>query len=153
MQHIYVPASIAQKIRDEYGERIICILNNSITIQCAIRPYGEGNYVIHINKQICKKLQLAQGTPVNCAIEPDTSEYGLPVPEEFAAVLEADPQAAALFEALTPGRKRTLLYLAGSVKNSDKRIYRSLKILQHLVEMNGKVDFKKLNNDIKNAIV
>ena len=50
---------------------------------------------------------------------------------------------------LTPGKKRTLLYLVGNVKNSDSRIRKSLAIADHLTVNKGQIDFKLLNEAFK----
>jgi hypothetical protein len=41
------------------------------------------------------------------------------------------------------------LYIAGKVKNPDKRIQKSLVILEHLKKNKGIIDFKQLNFELK----
>ncbi|MEZ4892245.1 MAG: YdeI/OmpD-associated family protein [Saprospiraceae bacterium] len=87
------------------------------------------------------------------SLKKDTSEYGLPMPEEMAEVLAQDDEGDKLFHALTPGKIRTLLYIAGNVKSSEKRISRSIAIVEHLKETKGKIDFKMLNIKLKESQV
>ena len=81
--------------------------------------------MITVNKKLRDTLRLREGSRLQVALQKDESEFGLPVPEEFSASLEADPAGADWFYALTPGKQRTLLYIAQSVKNSDLRMSES----------------------------
>jgi len=80
---------------------------------------------------------------------PDDSEYGLPLPEELKELFRQDPAGKKLFHALTPGKQRTLLYIVGNVKHTEKKVFRSLAIIRHLKENNGTIDYKKLNTALK----
>jgi uncharacterized protein YdeI (YjbR/CyaY-like superfamily) len=71
------------------------------------------------------------------------------MPEELKEVLEQDEEGNRIFHALTPGKIRTLLYLAGQPKSSDIRLRRSIAILDHLIQNNGKIDFKMLNQAMR----
>jgi uncharacterized protein YdeI (YjbR/CyaY-like superfamily) len=83
---------------------------------------------------------------------PDTSKYGLPMPAEFEELLEQDIKGSDLFEALTDGKKRTLLFIIGKPKSPDLRIRNGIVILEHLKRNKGKIDYKQLNIDMKNAV-
>jgi hypothetical protein len=54
-----------------------------------------------------------------------------------------------LFHGLTAGKQRNLLYYVGLAKTLDKQLERGLVMLEHLRKMNGKIDFKILNQDLK----
>lgn len=73
------------------------------------------------------------------------------VPAEFDELLEQDKEGRGWFDKLSPGKKRTLIYFVSSVKNSDKRLLRSLVVLNHLKTEEGVIDFKKLNIEMKEA--
>lgn len=155
-RHFFIPDDVIEQFlvssemnNHEERRRVVCILNSTIEFQCGLIPFGNAQFVIHINKKICEKLGLEIGSEVLVQLRPDTSKYGLPMPEEFAEVMATDQRGAMLFETLTPGAKRTLLYVAGSVKNSDKRIQRALAILDHLKKNKGKIDFKNLNQELR----
>jgi len=64
-------------------------------------------------------------------------------------LLEQDDEGRIFFEKLTPGKKRSLVYLVGKVKNIDSQLNKGLAILDHLKSVEGKLDFKKLNELIK----
>ena len=58
--------------------------------------------------------------------------YGVEVPEEFEAVLFSDPDAHDIFETLTPGRKRGLIYAIARYRNSQTRIDKTLLLCDRL---------------------
>lgn len=147
--HVKVPANIAKQFQENGTKRVVCILNGDLQIQCAIMPAGDETFFINLNKKIRDTLQLRDGSTVLVELVKDESEFGLPVPPEFAEVLDQDSEGKNLFDQLTPGKKRNLIYIAGQVKNSDMRIHRSLILLQHLKKNEGKINFKNLNQELR----
>ena len=134
-----VPPIYADMFKSEDGSRrVVCILNDSLTLHAAIMPHGKG-WVISMNKTNLKKLGLKVGSSVQVSLCEDTSEFGIPMPEELWAVLEQDTLAKNYFDALTAGKKRSLIHLVNGVKNVDKRIERALMIAQRLCETKGVV--------------
>jgi hypothetical protein len=149
--HFAVPETIAAFFLESGSQRVVCTLNDIHEYQCALSPYGEGRRVITVNKATQKKLGLHFGATVQVSLKKDESEYGLPMPEEMQEVLNLDSEGNEHFQALTDGKKRTLLYIAAKPKNSDTRIRYALAVVEHLKKQGGKIDFKILNLDLKNA--
>ena len=148
--HIVVPAGIAEQyISGEADRRVICSLNNKISFQCALMHKGDGNYFININKKMRDQLGLKLGSQVEYSLEKDESEYGLPMTDELKETLLQDEEGSEIFHSLTLGKQRTLIYIAGSVKDTQKRINRALAIISHLKITKGKINFKQLNEGIK----
>ncbi len=150
--HLSVPDAVAQVFLSQNAKRIVCTLQETAEFQAALMPKGDGAYFININKTLRDKLGLKIGTPVRVALRKDNSEYGLPMPEELAELLQQDEEGDQLFHALTPGKQRTLLYIVGSVKSSDLRLNRAVAVVEHLRENAGKIDFKKLYASLKNPL-
>lgn len=148
--HLVVPPLIAATFLDTGSQRVICTLNDTHTFQCALLPYTNGVRVISINKSIQKKLKLTLGDTVVINLAPDESEYGLPMPEEFDGILNSDADAKQYFEALTAGKKRTLLYIVDKPKSSDMKIHLGLIIAEHLKAQKGLLNYKILNQALKN---
>ncbi|MDQ3016944.1 MAG: YdeI/OmpD-associated family protein [Bacteroidota bacterium] len=147
--HVKVPKTIALFYLDQGDIRVVATLNNSLTFQCAIMPAGEEVYFINLNKKIRDQLKLQEGSNIEVSLKKDESEYGLPFPDEFKELLAQDSAGNKLFLALTPGKQRNLLYAVGMVKNSDMRIHRSMIILDHLKKNKGKIDFRELNQEMR----
>lgn len=147
--HIKVPQPIALHFLEKRDKRVVCRLNNAMEFQCAIMPAGDGVFFININKKIRDQLKLKEGSKVVAHLEKDNSEYGLPFPEELKELLDQDKSGNKLFQALTPGKQRNLIYIAGQVKNADLRIHRAMVILDHLKKNAGKINFRQLNQELR----
>jgi hypothetical protein len=147
--HIKVPSRIAKHFLEQGDKRVICRLNRDHTFQCAIMPAGDDVFFININKKIRDQLKLKEGQKIQVYLEKDTSTYGLPFPEELKAVLDQDPEGNRLFHQLTPGKQRNMIYGVSQVKNTDRRIQRALIMIEHLRQNGGKLDFRKLYQELK----
>lgn len=129
--------------------RVICIINDSLEFNAGLLPDGKGNYFININKENRNKLNLDAGDKIRLTLSKDESKYGMPVPPSFEELLYQDPEGEALFNALTPGKIRSLLYLIGKPKSEQKQLEKGLVILEYLKESGGKLDGKELNQAFK----
>ncbi len=134
------------------SRRVVCTLNGTETFQCALMPM-DGEFFIIINKKIRSRLGIEAGHSVKVELVKDTSKYGLPMPEEFEEVLAQDDEGRKLFEALTDGKKRTLIYNVSTVKDIDRRIHRAIIFLEHLKRNDGKIINKELAEEIKRPLL
>ncbi|MDZ4747541.1 MAG: YdeI/OmpD-associated family protein [Saprospiraceae bacterium] len=147
--HLKVPNLVANHFLEQEVKRVVCTLNKTVELQCAIMPAGDGMYFILINKKIRDQLNLKEGSKVEVRLEKDESEFGLPFPAELAEVMEQDKVGRDYFYKLTPGKQRNLIYAAGQVKNPDLRIQRAMVLVEHLKKNKGKIDFKQLCAELK----
>ncbi len=147
--HIKVPQSIAKHFLDSGIKRVVCTLNGTVEMQCAIMSAEDGVYFINLNKKIRDQLKLKEGTTVEARLKKDESEFGLPFPTELEEVLEQDKQGKDLFLQLTPGKQRNVIYAVGQVKNTDLRIHRAMIIIDHLKKNSDKINFKLLSQELK----
>ncbi len=147
--HFKVPNEVVHSFQFTDAKRVICKLNNKVEFHCALMPNGKGGYFINVNKEIRSQLKLDIGSNVDVSLILDESKYGMPISAEFEACLNEDSEANTIFESLTPGKKRTLIHIINVVKNSDKKIAKSIVILEHLKIKHGKIDFKMLNEMFK----
>jgi bifunctional DNA-binding transcriptional regulator/antitoxin component of YhaV-PrlF toxin-antitoxin module len=147
--HVRVPARIAGELASGRSRRIICTLNDAEPFQCALLPFGSGQFVISVNKTLRTKLGIEIGDDLSVTVRKDDSTYGLPVPEELMELFTQDKEGDRLFHALTGGKQRTLLYMIGSAKDPDKRIHRALVIMRHLKENLGKINYRQLYHSLR----
>ncbi|MBF8294956.1 MAG: hypothetical protein HW389_1501 [Bacteroidetes bacterium] len=147
--HLRVPQSVAVKLIRSGSRRVLRTLNGSDAHQCALLPYGEGSFVLSVNKKWCDALHLKIGSEARVSLQRDESTYGLPMPEELEELLRQDNEGNRLFHALTSGRQRTLLYIIGSARNPDARAWRASSIIRHLKDNNGKINYRQLNQSLK----
>lgn len=109
-------------------------------------------FFINVNKKTRDKLKVNSSSEINVQLTKDESKYGLPMPEELAELLKLDDEGNELFHSLTPGKQRTLLHIIGLPKGMDILIRRAIAILNHLKENNGKIDYKMMNEAMKNKL-
>ena len=156
--HIAVPDAVAKKFLSTGSKRVVCTLFGKDRFQCALMPRGKsleptgaGEHFININKAIRERHCLQIGSEVQVSLRPDDSKYGLPMPEEMAELLAQDPEGDQYFHALSPGKQRSLLFIAGKPKGVETRLKKAIVIIGHLKANMGKLDFKQLNQDFKTA--
>lgn len=145
-----VPSDVTISLVDGKNRRVICKIVD-LEFQCALLPDGNNGFYILLNKGRRKKLRLIQGEVFRAELRKDSSELGMPMSDELSTVFEQREQAAAIFNELTPGKKRSLIYWSDNVKSSEIKIRRAFVLMRHLIESNGQVDFKVLNVLIKIA--
>ena len=151
--YISVEAKIAERFEKKGGSRrVICTLNGIESFQCALMPYN-GTFYIMVNKTKRTKLGIAGGDSVTVELAPDESKYGMPMPKELNEVLRQDRAGKKYFEALTDGGKRSMMYYIGQLKDIDKRIEASLIFIDHLNRNEGRLDRRKLGEELKRPIM
>ncbi len=148
--YIPVPSDIAQMCKQNDVSRFICTINHILTTHSAIMPGGNDTYFILMNKANCKLLKLPFGSESNVEIEADASTYGMPLCEEMQVLLEEDPDFFTHFQKLAPGKQRNLIYIINKPKSSELRLRTAIAVAGHLIANKGKLDFKMLNEAIKN---
>lgn len=130
--YIEIPSKIAEDFIRSGNKRIICSINKSYDLHCAIMRVKNGYYYITIGKRIMNELNIKPKALLNVTFKEDKSELQFEIPEEFREVIETDIEAQKIFNSLTDGNKRGLIALVLQVKSVDKKIERSLKIAEKL---------------------
>jgi uncharacterized protein YdeI (YjbR/CyaY-like superfamily) len=110
----------------------LAVFKDGTDLHCAFMRQKTGEYYIMIGKTICKKLNIKAGDDIELTFQKDNSEFQFEMPEEFSEVLFQDTEADIIFQNLTDGNKRGLIYLVLNVKSSDKRIEKAMKIAEKL---------------------
>ena len=138
LRHITVSKEILEKFWTEddngslYNQRFIITLNDTIQWQAGSVSLGNNTAYITVSTERMKQLQVDLLDTVNVELERDFSEYGFDVPIEFEEVLNQDSDGKKRFDSLTLGKRRATIYLVIQVKSSDKRIEKSIAILENL---------------------
>ena len=73
-------------------------------------------------------------------IIPDESEFGADISEEFQEVLESDLEVKMLFDTLTPGKQRSIIYFISKTKSSQIKTEKTFVFLDRLKRNKGKFD-------------
>lgn len=146
--YLAIPRSIGDKLIDGDDRRVVCTINNQAPIHSALMSKGDV-YSIYVKKEFMKRNGLNEGDEVTVQLEKDKSEYGIPIPESFQVLLDQDAEGSLYFHQLTKGKQRSLIHIVGKVKNVDSQLAKGLAIMHHLKETKGELDFKRLNELIK----
>ncbi|MFT7197757.1 MAG: hypothetical protein ACI83W_002128 [Marinoscillum sp.] len=146
--HIPIPEEVSHLLKEQKISRVKCLINKQVTIQSGIMNAQHYNFIL-LYSQLIKTYQLQLGDEVSVSISEDKSEYGMPFPDELEQVFLSDTIAFNFFKSLTSGKQRNLIYIVNNVKSQQSRITKSLAIADHLNMMEGKLNFKLLNELIK----
>ncbi len=146
--HLVVPEKAALKFINEKGHRVVCILPEGERMHTALMKRRD-KYFILLNKRIVNRYKLAVDATIEIILTPEIAEFGSPMPEELDAVFVEEEKAYEAFMSLTPGKRRSLMYIVSKVKRVDSRIKKALAIAEHLTEAGTNIDYKRLNELIK----
>lgn len=150
--HLKVPDEIYQQFANKKIKRVMMQINDSEKLHAGFMPEGNGKYFLMLSKDLMKKLELARNQLVGVTIEEDTSKYGMPICNEMKELLSLDPEGEAYFHKLTPGKIRSILHYVNKFKSSDKRIEKSVIVMEHLKANQGNLNFKALHQAFKNGL-
>ena len=73
-------------------------------------------------------------------IKPPKQEGGFALPDELIEALDADPELAEAFHALTPGRQRSYVIALSSAKTSQPRVNRIAKYRDKIIAGKGAME-------------
>lgn len=145
MFYIEVKQTVITQLGGKMNIRLICTLNKSLSFQCGLMALGQGNAYISINSKRMKELKIKEGDEVFVELAVDKSEYGMDVPEELQELLNQDPEGKRRFDALTPGKKRYVIFYIAGVKSSQLRLERALLLISNLkLTKEGKESFREM---------
>jgi len=91
-----------------------------------------GNHYMMFGKRYQKELGIFPNDYFQLQFFEDTTKYGVEMPEELNAVLLSDYEAFEIFESLTAGKKRGIIYAIARYKNSQTKIDKALLMCENL---------------------
>ena len=137
-----IPNEIVETFTKKQKSRVRIILNQDMKISCALKPHSSGDFYVYFSKREVKKLKITAGDDISFSVLEHPHPLGVDVPEVLEIFLEQDEEAKAIYDSLTDGRKRTLVFMLIRMKDIDKQID---KIRQFLTEeLMKKKGIKKL---------
>lgn len=143
----YLPIGLAQmkQLGGSYNKRLRIIVNGELSFRGGLVAHGNGTAYISISKPRMKKLGVTLGSKVDVILEEDLSPYGMDMPDELFEVLTQDAEGNKRFHQLTKGKQRYIIQYVATVKNSQRRIERALKLIGNLVQLKqGSESFREM---------
>ncbi len=105
--------------------------NKTVETHVALRKLNN-QYVVYFGKQFQKELGIFPSDFFEIQFIENTTKYGVVIPDAFKAVLESDPEGAFIFESLTDGKKRSLIYHIKRYKSEQTQVDKTLLIFDNL---------------------
>ncbi len=130
--YFYLEISAEEVAKFEKGKatRLVCTIDQKVSYSCGLNHLGDGNFFIIVATRYMQQLKKQMGDQVSFEIVEDPNPLGVKIPEALAVLLEQDEAAKAVFEKITDGKKRSLIYSIQKVKDIDKQVQKSLDFLE-----------------------
>ncbi|MCP5539053.1 MAG: DUF1905 domain-containing protein [Akkermansiaceae bacterium] len=128
---IPVPDPVAEAFREAGHRRAIVEIGGHAFNRAILNSATAGWHLV-LGQAELKAAGVGLGDPVAVRLTPDPEPDRVEVSEEFRAVLEQDPGAAARWHGMTPGRQRSLAVHLNGAKSSRARLRRALDIAEKL---------------------
>ncbi len=129
--YLPIPDEIGSALRDAGVRRVIAVLNGR-EFRRALIGRGDGSRCVVLGHEVLQSIGASDGEMVSVGIYADPDPDRVDIPEEFAAVLEQDPEAMERFSSMTPGMQRSLALHVSSAKREQTRIARALDLARKL---------------------
>ncbi|MEM6720001.1 MAG: DUF1905 domain-containing protein [Bacteroidota bacterium] len=128
--HLEISAEIVNQWEKKRATRLICTIEEHVTLRCGLNHLGNGDFYIMLAKRYIKQIGKEAGEIISFKLEEDPNPLGVEIPEVLEVFLAQDPDGQAIFDKLTDGRKRTLIFSILRIKSVDKQVESILKFLQ-----------------------
>ncbi|TBN04810.1 hypothetical protein EYD45_05995 [Hyunsoonleella flava] len=134
--HIYIPEHIYKSFAKAKLSRVKVMASfqsKTIEFYAAVKKdKNTDDYRIMFGKRLQKELGVLQNDYFEMQLFKDESKYGVDIPEELEEVFKSDSEAFTVFETLTAGKKRSIIYAISRFKNSQTRIDKALIVCENL---------------------
>ncbi len=134
MHAIPLSEEIVKPFLDAGQQRVKVIASfegKEISFHGALQKY-HGTYHLTFGKDKQKQLGIFPNDYFTLQFFEDNSKYGAEMPEELEAVLLSDYDAFQIFESLTPGKQRSIIYMIARYKVQQTRIDKSLILCENI---------------------
>ena len=141
--YLPVDAKVINQFEKKRHVRLVIEVDEKISWSCGLNHLGDGNFFIIVAKKHLKPLGKKAGDEVYFKIHEDPNPLGVEVPEVLKVLLDQDPEARAIYEAVSDGLKRSLIHYIKPVKDLDLQVKRILETLEKFRQMLAKKADKK----------
>ena len=120
--YLSLDAAIVNQFEKKKATRLICTLDHEVSYRCGLNHLGDGNFYVIVANKYLKKLGKEAGDVVNFKFVKDPDPLGVEMPEVLHVFLEQDADSKQMFNTLTDGKKRSLIYSIVKIKDIDKQV-------------------------------
>ena len=124
-----IEAEIVNKFNNKKYTRFLCKLEKSLIFQCGLNHLGDGHFFIILSAKNLQTINKQLGSNIHFELTEDPNPLGAEIPEVLEAVLEQDEILKAGFESLTPGKKRSVIFGLNKIKDIEKQIQNTPKLI------------------------
>lgn len=120
---VEVPTAVLDALAAPTRRARVRVTINAADLRTTLAVYGGKSY-IGLRKEYREAAGIALGSEVDVVVELDAEPRSVDCPADFAAVLEADAEAAAAFERLSLTHQREYVSWVTSARRSETRARR-----------------------------
>jgi hypothetical protein len=120
--YLTIKAVIINQFERKRHTRLLCHLDEKISYQCGLNHLGDGNFFIIIAGKLLEQLGKKVGSFVHFRIEEDPNPLGVDVPEVLSVLFTQDENLNAIYDKITDGKKRALIFSILKIKDIDKQV-------------------------------
>jgi hypothetical protein len=120
--YLTIPARFVNQFEQKRQTRLLCTIEEKYTFQCGLNHLGDGNFFIIIGSQKMKDTGRKLGDKIRFEIKQDPNLLGVDIPEVLEAMLEQDEELKSIFENLSLGKQRSVIFAIQKIKSIDKQI-------------------------------
>ncbi|MEL6925343.1 MAG: DUF1905 domain-containing protein [Bacteroidota bacterium] len=128
--YLTIDADTVNQFEKKRHTRLVCTIDHKVSYSCGLNHLGDGNFFIILSTARLKKLGKELGDEVHFSIKPDPNPLGVEVPEVLTVLLQQDEAAKGIYDQLTDGKKRSLIFQIKPVKNIDLQVEKALQFLE-----------------------
>ncbi len=127
--YLRIESDIINQFERKRHTRLICHLDDKISFPCGLNHLGDGNFFLIIAGKHLEQLGKKPGNTVVFRIEEDPNPLGVEVPEVLSTLLMQDEGLKSIYEKISDGKKRTLIFALLKIKDIDKQVEKSIDFL------------------------
>ncbi|NHF60185.1 YdeI/OmpD-associated family protein [Flavobacteriaceae bacterium TP-CH-4] len=120
--YLKIDSKIINQFSRKRATRMICTIADKVSYRCGLNHLGDGNFYLIVAGKYLEELNKRLGEEVVYRIDEDPDQLGVEIPEVLSVLLEQDADSKEIFDKLTDGKKRSLIYSFIRTKDIDKQI-------------------------------
>ena len=129
--YLPVPTAVAEALGGTQGTRLRVGVDGRFSDHLALRRRGDV-YFVSAGEAMRRRCRLSLGSEAKVTLSPDDSRHGIPLPKVMREVFRYEPEAAAAFAKLSPGKRRTHITRVRKTRTREGRIRVALALVDEL---------------------